>query len=61
MSCPILVARVGLVLGLVLALSVVGCGAPAAPPNIVVIVVDTLRADHLSTYGYVRPTCGSFA
>lgn len=25
-------------------------------PNIMVIVVDTLRADHLSSYGYVRPT-----
>lgn len=30
----------------------------AAPdsPNILVIVVDTLRADHLSSYGYSRPT-----
>ena len=25
-------------------------------PNVVVIVVDTLRADHLSSYGYARPT-----
>jgi len=32
---------------------------PAAPkdaPNILVLVVDTLRADHLSLYGYDRPT-----
>lgn len=31
---------------------------PARPdaPNILVIVVDTLRADHLSAYGYKRPT-----
>lgn len=31
---------------------------PAAPgsPNVLVIVVDTLRADHLSSYGYGRPT-----
>ena len=32
---------------------------PTPPPgarNVVVIVVDTLRADHLSTYGYARPT-----
>jgi arylsulfatase A-like enzyme len=31
---------------------------PSAPdaPNIMVIVVDTLRADHLSSYGYLRPT-----
>jgi arylsulfatase A-like enzyme len=35
-----------------------GCGgsAPDARPNIVLIVVDTLRADHLGTYGYSRPT-----
>jgi arylsulfatase A-like enzyme len=34
---------------------------PAAPnaPNVLVIVVDTLRADHLSSYGYPRAT--SFA
>ena len=25
-------------------------------PNVLVIVVDTLRADHLSSYGYARPT-----
>jgi arylsulfatase A-like enzyme len=30
--------------------------APAGAPNVVVIVVDTLRADHLSTYGYERAT-----
>ena len=31
---------------------------PAAvdAPNILVIVVDTLRADHLSSFGYARPT-----
>jgi arylsulfatase A-like enzyme len=31
---------------------------PAAPesPNILVIVVDALRADHVSSYGYARPT-----
>lgn len=31
---------------------------PASPglPNILVIVVDALRADHLSTFGYPRPT-----
>jgi len=26
------------------------------PPNVLLIVVDTLRADHLSHYGYARPT-----
>lgn len=30
--------------------------APTGSPNILVIVVDTLRADHLSGYGYSRPT-----
>jgi len=32
--------------------------APASPgsPNVLVIVIDTLRADHLSGYGYSRPT-----
>jgi arylsulfatase A-like enzyme len=34
---------------------------PAAPgaPNVLVIVVDTLRADHLSAYGYPRPSSPS--
>jgi arylsulfatase A-like enzyme len=27
-----------------------------APPNVILIVVDTLRADHLSHYGYARAT-----
>ena len=31
-------------------------GAVNGPPNIVLIVVDTLRADHLGCYGYARPT-----
>ncbi len=30
--------------------------APPGSPNVLVIVVDTLRADHLSSYGYARPT-----
>ncbi len=37
---------------------------PAPPPgahNVLVIVVDTLRADHLSTYGYARPTSPSLS
>jgi arylsulfatase A-like enzyme len=29
---------------------------PADPPDIVLIVVDSLRADHLGCYGYDRPT-----
>jgi arylsulfatase A-like enzyme len=30
--------------------------AAAGSPNVLVIVVDTLRADHVSSYGYARPT-----
>ena len=29
---------------------------PPGAPNVLVIVIDTLRADHLSSYGYSRPT-----
>ena len=45
--------RVGAVL--LAALLVAGCSREQ-PPNLVVIVVDTLRADHLGCYGYARPT-----
>ena len=31
------------------------CGSEA-PPDVLVIVMDTVRADHLSCYGYARPT-----
>ena len=31
-------------------------GASRAQPNIVLIIMDTVRADHLSCYGYSRPT-----
>ena len=30
--------------------------APAERPNLILYVVDTLRADHLGCYGYARPT-----
>ena len=29
---------------------------PASQPNVILIIVDSLRADHLSSYGYDRPT-----
>ncbi|MCC6847160.1 MAG: sulfatase [Deltaproteobacteria bacterium] len=40
-------------------LVVVGCSRPAPPsmrarPNVVLVVIDTLRADHLGAYGYAR-------
>jgi len=33
---------------------------PAAHPNVLIILVDTLRADHLGAYGYHRPTSPTF-
>jgi arylsulfatase len=48
--------RACLVAGLV---ALAGCSAPApdaSRPDIVLIVVDTLRADHLGVYGYTPPT-----
>ena len=46
-------------LGLALACASIAwaCGADdPAPPNLIVVNVDTLRADHLSVYGYPRDT-----
>lgn len=37
-------------------LKVTGSAANSPRPNILMIVVDTLRKDHLSAYGYSRPT-----
>ena len=41
----------------------VGCSGPrwAGPPTVILIVVDTLRADHLSQYGYERSTSPALA
>ena len=36
-------------------LTTVGCGE-AAPPNVLLIVVDTLRVDHVGCYGHRRDT-----
>lgn len=33
-----------------------GCQRPAPRPDILVVTIDTLRADHCSTYGYPVPT-----
>ncbi|MCG8590281.1 MAG: sulfatase-like hydrolase/transferase, partial [Proteobacteria bacterium] len=39
------------------ALAVAACGGdPPGPPSIVLVTLDTTRADRLSTYGYERPT-----
>ena len=32
------------------------CDSSPSGPNVVLITVDTLRADHLGTYGYARHT-----
>jgi arylsulfatase A-like enzyme len=34
--------------------------APAGAPDVVVVVLDTVRADHMSAYGYERPTTPHF-
>jgi len=42
-----------------LACSLVACSSPKPPPsrpNVIFIVLDTLRADHLGVYGYQQPT-----
>lgn len=54
-------AAAAAVLGSVLAaLLAAGCSRPAAratrPDNVVLVVIDTLRRDHLATYGYARNT-----
>jgi len=51
-------ARLGLV-ALLVALGTGACrngGGAETRPNVVVLLVDTLRADHLGAYGYPRPT-----
>lgn len=39
--------------------AMLGCGRPAPPTNLVLISIDSLRADHLGCYGYARPTSPS--
>jgi len=40
-----------------LVLAAAGCAVPpGAPPNVLLITVDTLRPDHLGVAGYARPT-----
>lgn len=46
-------------LSLLTILALTACGQPetTSPPNVLLVVVDTLRADHLTPYGYeVHPT-----
>lgn len=51
----------GVALAVVVAAGLTGCGNPVDPrsgsrPNVLLISVDTLRADHLGAWGYDRPT-----
>jgi peptidyl-prolyl cis-trans isomerase A (cyclophilin A) len=39
-----------------LALLLAGCEEEHTPPDVILVVIDTLRADRLGTYGYTRPT-----
>lgn len=48
----------GLLLSLAILLLIAGCGREARP-NILLILLDTTRADHLSCYGYERETTPS--
>lgn len=48
--------RVLAVLGVLAVLAVLSCSKPPKPRNVILILVDTLRADHLGAYGYARPT-----
>jgi arylsulfatase A-like enzyme len=43
-------------LALAAALAASACGRAAPPPSIVLVSIDTLRADHLPVYGYARDT-----
>jgi len=51
--------RIGMALAALLAGGTLACSEPAGPPNLLLIAVDTLRADHLGAYGYARPTSPS--
>ena len=51
---PALPKRSGLLLAI--AAFAAGCGEAPQPRNLLLISLDTLRADHLGCYGYPRPT-----
>jgi arylsulfatase A-like enzyme len=36
------------------------CAAPESPPNVILVVIDNLRADRLGAYGHGRPTSPVF-
>ena len=46
----------GAALGLWSLLLIAGCAGPSSQPDVILITLDTTRADHLSSYGYPRDT-----
>lgn len=47
------------IIGIAISAGLVGCQSPAESPEphpIIIVNIDTLRADHLGLYGYKRPT-----
>lgn len=49
--------RFGAAATIVVALTIgLGCRPAARPPDVVLVVIDTLRADHLEAYGYAHQT-----
>ena len=57
---PLPIRHLALWLGLLSLAATISCGSGSLPeargPNVLLITIDTLRADHLSAYGYPRPT-----
>ena len=51
------ISRLAPVLGLI----ALGCAPAPPPPNVLLITIDTLRADHSSAYGYHRDTTPELA
>ena len=52
-----MLSRISRVCVFVAAIVLAGCSSPpSVPRNAVIVVIDALRADHLSSYGYQRPT-----
>ena len=49
-------AAVGFLLGPAVSARTADAPAPAKRPNVLVVTLDTTRADHTSAYGYARPT-----
>ena len=48
--------RGGWIFGVATGLAALGCARDPGRPDILLVTVDTLRADHCSAYGYGRPT-----